>query len=74
MIGRAAARQAQAVSDETLMTLIRDQDDRRAFEAFYDRHAGLAFSLATRILNDRGLAADATQEAPLASSRRRNAG
>lgn len=45
------------------MTLIRDQDDLQAFEAFYERHAGLAFSLAMRILNDRALAADATQEA-----------
>lgn len=71
MIGRAAARRTQALTDETLTMLIGDQDDTRAFEAFYDRHAGLAFSLATRILNDRDLAADATQEAFAGLWRRR---
>ncbi len=44
------------------MMLIRN-DDIDAFEAFFDRHSTVAFSLAMRILNDRGLAADVTQEA-----------
>jgi RNA polymerase sigma-70 factor, ECF subfamily len=50
------------VGDEDLMMLIRN-DDTRAFEAFFDRHSPVAFNLAMRILNDRGLAADVTQEA-----------
>ena len=50
------------VGDEDLMMLIRN-DDTRAFEASFDRHSPVAFNLAMRILNDRGLAADVTQEA-----------
>lgn len=61
---------AQEVGDEDLMILIVD-GDRLAFEAFYDRHSGIAFSLAVRILGDPGLAADATQEAFLAFWRSR---
>ncbi len=56
----------QPLSDVELMILIRDRDDVHAFGAFYDRHSPLAFSLAMRILTDRGLAADATQEGFLA--------
>jgi RNA polymerase sigma-70 factor (ECF subfamily) len=37
--------------------------DVRAFEEFYDCFASAAFSLAMRIVNDRGIAADVTQEA-----------
>lgn len=37
--------------------------DVRAFEEFYDRWVGAAFSLAMRVVNDRGNAADVTQEA-----------
>ncbi len=56
----------QPLSDVELMILIRDRDDVHAFGMFYDRHSTLAFSLAMRILADRGLAADATQEGFLA--------
>ena len=34
-----------------------------AFEVFYDRHAGAAYSLAHRIVGDRRIAEDVTQEA-----------
>jgi RNA polymerase sigma-70 factor (ECF subfamily) len=36
--------------------------DRAAFAEFYDRHAALMFSVATRILNDAGEAEDVLQE------------
>jgi RNA polymerase sigma-70 factor (ECF subfamily) len=49
-------------SDETLMMRVQGNDP-RAFEALYDRHRNAVFWLALRILDDRGLAADATQEA-----------
>ncbi|MGH2924339.1 MAG: RNA polymerase sigma factor [Solirubrobacterales bacterium] len=44
------------------MTLV-DRKDPDAFEVFYDRHGGAAFSLAHRIVGDRGVAEDVTQEA-----------
>lgn len=50
------------VLDQDLMILIQD-DDTRAFAVFYDRYSTIASNLAMRILNDRGLPADATQEA-----------
>jgi RNA polymerase sigma-70 factor (ECF subfamily) len=51
-----------ALTDETLMLRIQ-RNDPRAFELLYDRHRTSVFWLAMRILDDRGLAADATQEA-----------
>ncbi len=62
--------QQTEVGDVDLMIRIKE-DDVQAFEAFYDRHSAPAFSLAMRILNDRVLAADATQEAFLAFWRHR---
>jgi RNA polymerase sigma-70 factor (ECF subfamily) len=52
----------QRLGDEELMTLVGDKDQ-AAFEVFYDRHGGPAFSLALRIVGDRGLAEDVAQEA-----------
>jgi RNA polymerase sigma-70 factor (ECF subfamily) len=50
------------LADEDLMTLV-DRKDPDAFEAFYDRHAGAAYSLAQRIVGDPEFAEDVTQEA-----------
>ena len=44
------------------MTLV-DRKDPVAFEVFYERHGGPAFSLAHRIVGDRKLAEDVVQEA-----------
>jgi RNA polymerase sigma-70 factor, ECF subfamily len=52
----------QRLADEDLMTLV-DRKDEAAFEVFYDRHGGPAFSLAHRIVGDRNLAEDVVQEA-----------
>src|SRR5918996_3718975 len=52
----------QRLADEDLMPLIAQQDP-VAFEVFYDRHAGSAYSLAYRIVGDRQSAEDVTQEA-----------
>jgi RNA polymerase sigma-70 factor (ECF subfamily) len=52
----------EACSDETLMFRVQ-RDDARAFEILFDRHWSAVFSLALRILEDRGLAADIAQEA-----------
>ncbi|HWE13230.1 MAG TPA: sigma-70 family RNA polymerase sigma factor, partial [Solirubrobacteraceae bacterium] len=52
-------------SDETLM-LRAQRDDAAAFEVLYDRHWSAVFWLAMRILEDRGAAADVTQEAFMA--------
>jgi RNA polymerase sigma-70 factor (ECF subfamily) len=43
------------------MTLV-DRKDPAAFEVFYDRHGGAAYSLAYRIVGDAGMAEDVTQE------------
>jgi RNA polymerase sigma-70 factor, ECF subfamily len=53
---------AQRLADEDLMPLIAERDP-EAFEVFYDRHGGAAYSLAYRIVGDRTGAEDVTQEA-----------
>ena len=50
------------LADDDLMTLV-DRKDPDAFEVFYDRHGGAAYSLAHRIVGDREVAEDVTQEA-----------
>ena len=50
------------MADEDLMTLVA-RTDPHAFEVVYDRHAGVAYSLAYRILGARAAAEDACQEA-----------
>jgi RNA polymerase sigma-70 factor, ECF subfamily len=52
----------QRLADEDLMPQIAAKDP-LAFEVFYDRHGGAAFSLAYRIVGDREAAEDVTQEA-----------
>lgn len=54
----------QLLADEDLMPLLAAKDA-TAFEVFYDRHGGAAFSLAYRIVGDRQSAEDVTQEALL---------
>ena len=44
------------------MTLV-ERRDADAFAVLYDRHGGAAFSLAHRIVGDRSIAEDVTQEA-----------
>jgi len=56
------AEKAERLADEDLMPLIAERDG-AAFEVFYDRHAGAAFSLAYRIVGSRSAAEDVTQEA-----------
>src|SRR5881227_2797242 len=58
------------LADEELMHLVRD-GDARAFELVYDRHGGAAFSLAYRMVGDRAIAEDITQEAFLSMWRSR---
>lgn len=52
----------ERLADEELMPLI-GRRDAAAFEVFYDRHGGVAYSLAYRIVGERGAAEDVTQEA-----------
>jgi RNA polymerase sigma-70 factor (ECF subfamily) len=52
------------------MHLVRD-GDANAFELIYDRHGGAAFSLAYRMVGDRTVAEDITQEAFLSMWRSR---
>src|SRR5262245_11318260 len=56
------ASKAERLADEELMPLIGEKDP-VAFEVFYDRHGGVAFSLAYRIVGERGAAEDVIQEA-----------
>jgi RNA polymerase sigma-70 factor, ECF subfamily len=60
----------QRLADEDLMPLV-ERKDPAAFEIMYDRHGGAAFSLAYRIVGDRGTAEDVTQEAFLSLWRSR---
>jgi len=50
------------LADEEIMHLVQDGDP-RAFELFYDRHSGPAFSLAYRMVGNRTVAEDVSQEA-----------
>lgn len=53
---------AERLADEELMPLIGARDP-EAFAVLYDRHGGVAYSLAYRIVGERGAAEDVTQEA-----------
>ena len=58
------------LADEELMQLVRG-GDARAFETVYDRHGGIAFSLAYRMVANRAVAEDVVQEAFLSIWRSR---
>jgi RNA polymerase sigma-70 factor, ECF subfamily len=49
------------LADEEVMQMVGDGDP-RAFELLYDRHGGAAFSLAYRMVGNRGTAEDIVQE------------
>ena len=53
------------LADEDLMQLVQ-RGEARAFEVLYDRHSGVAFSLAYRMCGSRAAAEDVVQEAFLA--------
>jgi RNA polymerase sigma-70 factor, ECF subfamily len=53
---------AERLADEELMPLIGSKDP-EAFEVFYDRHGGAAYSLAYRIVGEKTGAEDVVQEA-----------
>ena len=59
---RSTARDVRTLADEDLMELVR-AGDTRAFEVVFDRHAGVAFSLAYRICGSRMRAEEVVQEA-----------
>lgn len=52
----------ERLADEELMAHV-DRKQAAAFEVLYDRHGGAAYSLAYRIVGDRGSAEDVAQEA-----------
>jgi RNA polymerase sigma-70 factor (ECF subfamily) len=52
---------APAVSDELLLRGVRMRDE-QAFGQLYDRHGGLVFTLALRVLGDRNLAEEVMQD------------
>lgn len=62
-------RAIRGLADEELMPLV-GGGQLEAFELFYERHAGAAYSLAHRIVGDSKLAEDVTQEAFLSIWRR----
>ena len=53
---------AERLADEELMPLVGSKDP-EAFEVLYDRHGGVAYSLAYRIVGERTAAEEVTQEA-----------
>jgi RNA polymerase sigma-70 factor (ECF subfamily) len=55
-------RDLRELADEDLMQLVR-QGEARAFELVFDRHGGVAFSLAYRMCGQRSMAEDVVQEA-----------
>jgi RNA polymerase sigma-70 factor (ECF subfamily) len=55
-------RKIERLADEELMSLIGKKDP-EAFEVLYDRHGGVAFSLAYRMVGARDTAEEVTQEA-----------
>ena len=66
----ASQSEISSLADEDVMALVCDGDP-RAFEVLYDRHSGAAFSLAYRIVGNRGVAEDISQEAFLSIWRSR---
>lgn len=53
---------AERLADEELMLLVGAKDP-AAFEVLYDRHGGVAYSLAYRMVGERAAAEEVTQEA-----------
>ena len=53
---------AERMADEELMPLV-GQENPEAFGVLYDRHGGVAYSLAYRIVGEKAAAEDVTQEA-----------
>jgi len=64
------SRDLQRYADEELMHLVQDGST-DAFEVVYDRHGAAAYSLAYRMVGNRALAEDITQEAFLSAWRSR---
>ena len=56
------AKDIRDLADEEVMQLVQSGNP-RAFELLYDRHGGAAFSLAYRMVGNRGAAEDIVQEA-----------
>ncbi|MBA2255588.1 MAG: sigma-70 family RNA polymerase sigma factor [Thermoleophilaceae bacterium] len=65
------SQQIERLADEEIMQLVQDGDP-RAFEVVYERHGGPAFSLAYRMVGNRVVAEDITQEAFLSIWRSRS--
>src|SRR3954471_15118138 len=63
--GRPSTSALRDLADEDLMQLVR-RGDARAFEVLYDRHSGVAFSLAYRMVGTRATAEEVVQEGFLA--------
>ena len=61
MLGHIGKGTLRDLADEDLMACFQD-GDARAFEAVFDRHAAVAFSLAYRICGRRAIAEDIVQE------------
>ncbi len=66
----AARKDTGRLADEELMRLVQDGDT-DAFAVIYDRHGGVAYSLAYRMMGSRPAAEDVVQEALLAVWRSR---